>query len=307
MTTEQGDSDGGSDVEWLDTEERGSNLGIRVLLWWTGRFGRRATRFPLQTTAAYYSLFGGEARSASLDYLRRVKGEAGIRDVYRNILSFAQCTLDRVYLLRGRADLFEVNSNGAEHLRRLKAEGRGAILIGAHLGSFEAGRVAGDWQDLPMNLLVHFENARRINAFFREVSPEFQTRLIEVHPGKLDHVFEVQAAIERGELVAISGDRIGLNEKFTTAPFLGAPARFPTGAYVLAAALECPVYLVFGLYHEPNRYELYCEPFADPVELPRKSRQEALDGYAREFAARLEHYCRLAPYDWFNFYDFWAE
>jgi predicted LPLAT superfamily acyltransferase len=291
----------------LDREERGSNLGIKVLLRWTERFGRGATRFPLQTTAAYYSMFGGEARRASLDFIRRVKGEAGMADVYRHILHFAQCTLDRVYLLKGRDDLFQVTCTGKHHLDALARERKGAILLGAHLGSFEAARVIGTWQDLQINLLVHFENARRINAFLREVSPGLDTHLIEVTPGDVGHVFEVQRAIERGELVAIAGDRTGLNERTATADFFGQAARFPAGPYVLASTLGCPVYLTFGLYHEPNRYDLYCEPFADPVELPRRRRAEAIAEYADAYAKRLEHYCRIAPYNWFNFFDFWAD
>ena len=115
----------------------------------------------------------------------------------------------------------------------------------------------------------------------------------------------LQAAIERGELVAVLGDRVGVNEKTATANFLGAPARFPTGPYTLAALLRCPIYLTFGLYRAPNRYDLYCEPLCEQLELPRGAREAALAAHVQRYADRLEHYCRLAPHDWFNFYDFW--
>lgn len=304
---EAGQPDPGEGASWLEREERGSNLGIRVLLRWTERFGRGATRFPLQTTAAYYSLFGGDARRASLEFIRAVKGQAGARDVYRHILHFAQCTLDRVYLLRDREDLFDVTCTGKHHLEELASARRGAILLGAHLGSFEAARAIGDWQDLPMNILVHVDNARRINGFLREVKPDFDANLIVVDPGEIGHVFRVQEAIDRGELVAIAGDRVGLNERTVSAQFFGREARFPAGPYLLASTLGCPVYLTVGLFHEPNRYDLHCEPFADPVELPRARREAALAEYASRYANRLEHYCRLAPYNWFNFFDFWAK
>jgi predicted LPLAT superfamily acyltransferase len=106
-------------------------------------------------------------------------------------------------------------------------------------------------------------------------------------------------------MLAILGDRVGLNDKHVAVTFLGHTALFPTGPFLLAAALKCPVYLVFGLYSEPNRYDLYCEPFLDKVELPRSSRQRALQEVTQRFAERLEHYAKRAPYNWFNFYDFW--
>ena len=64
--------------------------------------------------------------------------------------------------------------------------------------------------------------------------------------------------------------------------------------------------MTFGLYHEPNRYDLYCEPFAEQIELPRGARDAATRDYVQTYAARLEHYCRLAPDNWFNFYDYWT-
>ena len=86
--------------------------------------------------------------------------------------------------------------------------------------------------------------------------------------------------------------------------FLGQSAPFPQGPFVLAAALRCPVYLMFGLKQQ-GRLNVYFEPFADPLSLPRQQRQQALQDAVDRYAARLEHYCLLAPLDWSNFFDFW--
>jgi predicted LPLAT superfamily acyltransferase len=129
--------------------------------------------------------------------------------------------------------------------------------------------------------------------------------VIQIDPRDTSYILAAKEAIERGELVAILGDRVGVNEKTVTVDFLGAPARFPTGPFTLAALLKCPIYLTFGLYHAPDRYDLYCEPFAESLELPRGRREEAIAAHAQRYAERLEHYCRLAPDNWFNFYDFW--
>jgi predicted LPLAT superfamily acyltransferase len=144
-----------------------------------------------------------------------------------------------------------------------------------------------------------------INASLRELAPDVEARLIEIRPDDPTFIFDVERLISGGELVGTMGDRVGEDGKAAQVPFLGAPAPFPTGPYLLAAALNCPMYLAFGIYQEPNRYTLYCEPFAERVVLPRSSRAEALAGYAARYAGRLEHYCRLAPYNWFNFFEFW--
>jgi predicted LPLAT superfamily acyltransferase len=165
---------------------------------------------------------------------------------------------------------------------------------------------AGTVRDVPVNFLGYFRNARMINAVLKELNPAVDARLVEIRPNDPTFIFDVERLVAGGELVGTMGDRVGADGKAVEVPFLGAPAAFPTGPYLLAAALGCPVYLGFGLYHEPNRYALYCEPFAERVVLPRATRAEAVRSHVARYAARLEHFCRLAPYNWFNFYDFWS-
>ena len=180
------------------------------------------------------------------------------------------------------------------------------MLIVSHLGSFEVLRALSRARAFPVSILGYFGNASLINAALRRVNPAVDTHLIEIRPGDASFVFEVERCISEGRLVGTMGDRVGFDGKHARATFLGSDASFPTGPYLLAAALRCPVYLAFGLYREPNRYELHCEPFADRIDLPRAAREEALQAYVSRYAARLEHHCRLAPYNWFNFYDFWS-
>jgi predicted LPLAT superfamily acyltransferase len=120
-------------------------------------------------------------------------------------------------------------------------------------------------------------------------------------------VLEVEERIGRGELVGTMCDRVGFDAREARVPFLGGEAAFPTGPYLLAHALRCPVYACFALFRAPNRYEICCEPFADAIVLPRgPAREAAARALAARFAGRLEHYCRLYPDNWFNFYDFWG-
>jgi predicted LPLAT superfamily acyltransferase len=290
---------------WMTTREIGTRWGIRIVFWLALLVGRRPPRALLYVIALYYLAKNRAARAASRAYLERIGEPAGLGGVYRHMLRFAQCTLDRLFLLRGDLGPFVFERHGNEHLAALRRSGRGAVLVGAHLGSFEALRAAASDEDLKVNVLGYFGNARVINDFFDRVGDNSGPRLIDVSGSPVEVSLTVKRRIEAGEVVALLADRTGHGAS-ARVPFLGSDASFPTGGFALAAVLGCPVYLTFGLHYPPNRYVLYCEPFAERLDLPRATRRQALEDCARRYAARLEHYCRLAPDNWFNFYDFWA-
>jgi predicted LPLAT superfamily acyltransferase len=304
---------------WLDVAERGSAAGLGFLVVLSTLGGRAPTRAFLRLVVPYYLAAHAPARRASRAYLARVHAgaRATLPMVHDHILRFAQCTLDRLFFVQGKVGLFEVHSHGEEHLTALLDRGRGALLLGAHLGSFEAMQRMADARRIPINVVGFFRNARLLAAVLERLNPEANARLIEVERGRegenVDFVLKIRERIERGELVALLADRTWPGDPGARVDFLGGTARFPTGPYRLAAALGCPVLLAFGLHTPPNRYDLYCEPFADRIVLPSRARRRAperdaaLAGLAQRFAGRLERYCRLAPDNWFNFYDFWDD
>lgn len=294
------------DAAWLTERERGVAWLMRLSFRLATVFGRRATKPVVALVAAWYCLFDARARRASRDWLRRVQGGPVRRgQVYRHVRTFAQVTLDRVFLLTGRDRGLEFTRSGDEHLSAQIATGRGAILLGAHLGSYEAMRAGGVHDGVPIHIVGHFENARRINAILSGLSPGRAAQVIHIGDDPVGVMARVRGRIEAGDLVALLGDRVGLSDRVVRVPFLGEDAAFPAGPFLLAHVLRCPVFLVFGLYTDPGRYDLHCEPFADRIELPRNGRDAALQAIVRRFAERLEHHARRAPYNWFNFFDFW--
>jgi predicted LPLAT superfamily acyltransferase len=291
----------------LSASERGTVSGIRFVLWLATLFGRWPTRQLMRLLAAWYYVIDGAARRASADYLRRLHGrDPSRRAVYRHLLTFAHVTLDRLFMLRGDTHHFEFTRTGHDYVATLADERTGAIFLGAHLGSIDAMRASAEDFAIPINILGYFANAKMINAVFEGLNPDIAARVIHIEPGSVGFILEAKARLAEGELVALLGDRAGLNDSAVTVDFLGAPARFAAGPFTMAAVLKCPVYLTVALYRAPNRYDLYCEPFAERIELPREDRQAALETYARAYAERLEFWCREAPDNWFNFFDFWG-
>jgi|HubBroStandDraft_1064217.scaffolds.fasta_scaffold01628_6 predicted LPLAT superfamily acyltransferase len=290
---------------WLAVAERGSVMGIRLVVWLATALGRAPTRLLLRAVAAYYVLARPSVRRVSRRYLERIHGRATLGMVYAHVLRFAEVALDRVFIVCGKDHYFEVTRTGHDYLEQLGASRRGAILLGAHLGSFEAMRMQADREGFSIHFLGQFRNARMINAALTKLNPRSNARLIAKEEG-IDFMLRIREKLRQGDRVAILGDRVGRGERAAEVDFLGAKARFPTGPYLLAALLKCPIYLTFGLYRAPHRYDLFCEPFEQEIQLPRSGRDEALHAYAQKFATRLEHYVRLAPDNWFNFYDFWS-
>ena len=292
---------------WLSVRERGGVFGIRFIVFLCTAFGRGPARLFIRLIAAWYFLFDGHTRRCSRAYLERITGGPVTRQlVYRHILTFARVTLDRLFFAAGKSSAFHVEFHGEEHLRQLRDEQRGALLILAHVGSFEAGRALAQERQFAINVLGNFHNARLLNEALTQMNPGINTRLIDIGAlGSIDFVFRAERCVAAGELISTMGDRVGPDAKCQRVDFLGASAALPTGPYLLAAALGCPVYLAFGLYSEPNRYDLYCEPFAEKIELDRKDRAASLGKYLSAYARRLEAHCRRQPLNWFNFYDFW--
>jgi len=295
-----------TEATWLNSRERGTILGIRIAFGAATLFGRTATKPLVALVAAWYRLFDRRAVRSSRRFLTRVNGrEPGFFEIYRHIRTFAQVTLDRIFLLRGETRAFEFERTGNEHLRSRVEAKAGALLLGSHLGSYEAMRASGDEEAVPINILGYFENARMINALFESLNPGQAARVLHLGRDPVSAMISARECLAAGEFVAVLGDRVGLNDRVVEAEFFGVPAPFAAGPFLMASLLRCPVYLVFGLYRPPNRYELFCEPFEERVILPRKGREEALAAIVQRYAARLEEYARRAPDNWFNFFDFW--
>ncbi len=298
--------------------ERGSVVLLRFAVWFRLSLGRRMTNLILYPTVTYFFLTSRVVRRASRDYLTRLYARHvsadGVRrvrwwDPFRHILSFSENTLDRFCFWAGRWEEFDVRFDGREHLMRHVHSERGAILLGAHLGSFDVLRVLATAHDIVVNVVMFTGNAQQINAVFKALDPESDLRVIEVDPGSVRSAFEVKRCLDRGEFVAILGDRVGLGsrDRVGVTDFLGAPAAFPASPFLLAVILRAPVLFTVALRTGPSRYHVIAEPFWEGEPVPRSERAKAVQTCIDRFAGCLERYCAVEPLQWFNFYDFWAD
>jgi predicted LPLAT superfamily acyltransferase len=291
--------------EWARRGERGSALLLRLMTWLSLRLGRRAGRCVLPLIVAYFQLSAAPARRASKAYLRRALGrEPGSRDLYRHLHHFASTIHDRIYLLNDRFDLFDIETHGGELVSGLLARGHGVLLMGAHLGSFEVLRSLGRkalGRDVTM--VMYEENARNVSAALAAANPAARQDIIAL--GRADSMLRVRERLRNGGIVGILADRTLGGDTATPVSFLGEPAALPNGPFRMAAMLRQPVIFMAGLYLGGNRYQIHFEALADFSAVPTKGRDAAMRQAVERFAALLEQHCRAAPFNWFNFHDFW--
>ncbi|AEH32803.1 glycosyltransferase family 2 protein [Vibrio anguillarum] len=305
---------------WSKRQERGTVLGIKALLAIYSLLGRPIFNLMLKLVMSYYYLTGKQARQASEQYLQHLQSYANRRQItlpnhlssYNHLLSFGHTMLDKLAAWKGDFSVKNLTIHGQESFQALVERKQGVLLLGSHLGNIELCRALGRRHShIKINALVFTEHAERFNAVMKAINPNSELNLIQVSRLGPDTAILLQQKIEQGEWVVIVGDRTSTSKETRAvwADFLGQPAPFPQGPFMLASVLKAPVYLLFGLRDERSKtphFNVYFEHFSDNIDLPRKERQAALAQVVQRYADRLEHYTLQAPLQWYNFFNFWT-
>ena len=294
-------------VDWKQRPEGGGRLAVWVMRAIARHGGRPLARLLLYPVSLYFLLRRGPERRASIAFLDRALGRpARLRDCARHVYAFGSATLDRLFLLDGKESRFRIDVTGLEALSSKVDEGRGVLLFGSHLGSFEVMRALSRQRPgLKLRVVLDKAHSQAITQMLDALAPEIAAGVIDAGQPGPALMLQIQQAASEGAMVALLVDRTLPGQRAVQVPFFGAPARFPLAPWQMAAVLRLPVVLGFGLYRGGNRYTLAFEPCSDGIDLPRGRRDQALAALIEGYAARLEHHARQAPYNWFNFYDFW--
>lgn len=292
---------------WSRIGERGSLGGLRFVGLCDRVLGRTLTTLMLYPVTAYFFLTHPRARRASRRFLAAAGAAPSVARSFRHFMQFSLAILDKVAAWQD-PEAVRVSFPEQAVLARAVAGGRGVLLLSAHLGNLELARALSTLiPGLKVNALVYTGNARKINAVLEETNDAYAVRLIYVQEIGPETTLMLREKIAAGEVVVIVGDRtpVAAGSPTVQAEFLGQPAPFAIGPYVLAHVLECPVHLFFCI-REGAGYTIHLEPFAERLSLPRQGRMAAATAWAERYAARLADYARRFPLQWYNFYDFWA-
>jgi predicted LPLAT superfamily acyltransferase len=294
---------------WTRQRERSNRFLLLLMRRLALALGRRVARVLLHPIVCWF-LLDASTRANSARYLKRALARpATWGDVYRHLHTFSATVLDRVYLLQERFDEFGFTASGVETIVVPFARGEGVLAFGAHFGSFEALRMIGHEKGLRVAMIMYEDNARLINETLATLAPKAELRTIAL--GRASAMLALSRWLDEGGVAGLLADRtLGASSQRSKAvaiPFLGAPALFPDGPFRLAAMLKRRVVFMAGIYRGGRDYELRFVELADFGALDGADRDAAIRGALERYVATLEALCREAPYNWFNFYDFWAD
>ncbi|MFL6549193.1 MAG: acyltransferase [Povalibacter sp.] len=294
-------------AKWMERPEGGSTFGMRLLRGFALMCGRTAARLVLYPITLYYLIRRGPERRASRDYLTRMLGRrASLLQVARHFHSFASTILDRVFLLSERFKRFDIRHHGLDELRNAWNQQRGVLVFGSHLGSFDALRVFAQLrEDVKVRVVMDIEQNQATFSVLSVLNPALAASIINARQDGATTALAIKEALDEKALVTLLIDRGRPGNQTADVEFLGGKAPFPVGPWMLASALKVPVVLCFGLYRGGNRYDFYFERFSDSLVIERGRREAAVKEIVQRYADRLAHHARNAPYNWFNFYDFW--
>jgi predicted LPLAT superfamily acyltransferase len=298
---------------WSKIQERGTYIGMQTLLFVYRLCGRRVLSFFLYPVVVYLYFTGGASKQASHEYWQRIAkiigtpAKVGHCICIKHFYSFAQSAFDKIDAWAGKITVDDIIYSQDHPLGELEKKKQGAIFIGSHLGNLEVCRALGHGKyQTRINVLVFTHHAIEFNKVMKKINPDANVDLIQATNVTADLAILIKERIDNGEILVITGDRTSVTSvgRVESIEFLGSPAPFSQGPFILASILDCPVYFLFCL-KQGKQYRVIFEHVADSLKFARKERQTQLSAVITLYAQRLEHYCLEYPMQWFNFFDFW--
>ena len=292
--------------DWSEKKERSNPATLRLICWialHTSRFFARLFLYPI---TLYFYLTSAQVRNASKNYLSRIAGLTGNPwQVAKHIFCFSATILDRVYFLTDQFYRFEIKIHGIEHIEAQRASGKGCILLGAHLGSFELLRALAVQNKMPFKILMYQDHNAMITKIFNSLNSEIAKSVINL--ANDNAMLEMNECLNAGDMVGMLGDRYIKKDKRLNCQLLGDTVEFPAGPMTLATITKVPVIFFCGVYCGKNKYEIYIEKITEATQLSRGKRDDYVKKTTQKYVERIEYYLKKYPYNWFNFYDFWQD
>lgn len=304
-----------SSTHWSSIRESGSILGMRFMLLMFRIFGRGGFRLFLYPVMVYYYLGRPAARAAARQFQQQIgpllpAKERAALSPFRNFIMFGEIMLDKMLVWTGRIRREDVVFDTPATLDEIEKNHKGGIIIVSHVGNFEiCSALADSVPDLQMTILIYTRHAQKFNKLLKRVSGSDDVEIMQVTEVSPITAMQLAERVRAGGYVVIAGDRTPVTgeNRVSRVEFLGRDAPMPQGAFILAGLFKCPVYLLFCL-KQKGRYHVWIEHFGRVLDFGDRGRRgEILDDAVQRFAHRLEHYCKMAPLQWFNFFPYWED
>ncbi len=287
-------------------KSKGTPLGYSIFVAIIKKFGVLPAYFLLRFVAVYYFLFSwGSSKTIYRFYHHKLKfgKAASLYKLYRNYYIFGQTLIDKIAVMASAENKFTFNFDGEHILREITAQQRGGMLLSAHVGNWEIAGFLLKRLNTKINIVIFDGEHQKIKQYLDSVTGQHSANFIIIR-NDLSHIYEISAALKNNELVCMHADRFIEGNKTLITDFLGQPAKFPLGPFLLAAQFKVPVSFVFAMKETSLHYHFFA---SEIKEYPTQAKDEFIKLMLADFAAEMERKVKDYPEQWFNYYDFWQQ
>ena len=284
-----------------DGKSKGTVLGYKIFVFFIKNVGVKSAYLILYFVASYYFIFLKKSNASIFYYFKKRLGYSYLKSkamVFRSYYTFGQTIIDKIAIGAGLKDKFTYEHDGKEFIINLLEGKRGGVLISAHIGNFEIAEYFFSELDFnfKINLVTTDLEHSTIKKYLESITEKPKINFILINDD-LSHIFEINSALAKNELVCFTGDRYFEGVKSLSEKLLGEEALFPAGPFLIASRLRVPVVFVYVMKESNLHYHLYTR------EAKVKHRDEK--GLLKEYTESVESMLRKYPLQWFNYFDFW--
>ncbi|MEO7263984.1 MAG: lipid A biosynthesis acyltransferase [Ferruginibacter sp.] len=287
-------------------KSKGTTSGYRIFVWILKNFGVLPGYFLLRFVSFYFYLFSYRSSRELYAFYHHKIGYSRIKSffsLYQNYYLLGQSIIDKVVVMSGIKNKFTYHFDGEENLRKIASLGKGGILLSAHIGNWDIAGHLLKRINTTIHIVIFDGEHEKIKAYLDGITGAQAVKLIVIK-NDLSHIYEISEAFRKNELVCMHADRFLEGNKTLQADFLGQPARFPMGPFVLASTFKVPVSFVFALKESNFHYHFFASKINDYSNLEKSV---VLNQMLKEYAKEMEIKVKQYPGQWFNFYNFWKE
>ncbi len=287
-------------------KSKGTTFGYSIFVAVIKKFGVRPAYALLAIVAFYYFLFSFKTSKIIYGFYRErlhYGRFSSLLKLYRNYYRLGQTLIDKIAIMSGAAVNFTFNFDGEENLRQITALQKGGLLLSAHIGNWEIAGYLLKRLNTRINIVMFDGEHQKIKEYLKSVTGETTAKIIVIK-NDLSHIFEINEALKNNDLVCMHADRFVEGNKTVETNFLGSPAKFPLGPFLLAAKFKVPVAFVFALKETTFHYHFFSTEAKD---YSMYEKDESVAQMLKGFAKAMEEKVKTYPEQWFNYYDFWKQ
>jgi predicted LPLAT superfamily acyltransferase len=296
---------GGQTAPSWQGKSRGNKTGFRIFVWVLRHAGLRPAYLLLCIVAFYFFIFSGRSFRCQYVFFKDRLGYSSWRsilNIYKNYYWFGQTIIDRIVLMSGMDHSFGFNFEGEEFLHEMVKQHKGGLLLSAHIGNWEIAGHLLKRLGTDMHIVMYDGEQQEIKDYLNSITEKHSARIILIKDD-LSHIYAIQEALSKNAFVCMHADRFLEGNKTITGEFLGKPAVFPAGPFLLARAFGSPVSFVFAMKDSSFKYHFYASPSKTYSGSKDSLSSKILEDYCKAMESMIHKY----PLQWYNYYDFWMK